>query len=93
MNTIPTIEQIKVLDGRIFAMLSPAEAAVLNFYRDQGRKFDVSISITSEVAGAVLAEATSSEHADEILKRSNSRVSVAVGAGAEMRWRRASQID
>lgn len=92
MNTIPTIEQIKALDGLMFATLAPAETAVLDFYRSQGRKFDVSICIANEISGDDLAEAGSQKMADELLKRSDSRVSVTVGAGAEMRWKRATQV-
>ena len=45
--SIPTIEDIQILDGRILAMLSGDEEATLDFYRKQGRKFDVSVSIVN----------------------------------------------
>ncbi|NOT67097.1 MAG: hypothetical protein HOP04_02000 [Methylophilaceae bacterium] len=44
MSTIPTLEAIQTLDGRNFAMLTAEEQAVLTFYRDQGRKFDVVVA-------------------------------------------------
>ena len=72
------IEAIKALDGRIFAMLSPEEETLLNLYRDQGRKWGVSVQIINESDPAELAKATSRQHADQILKRSNSRISVEV---------------
>lgn len=31
--SIPTLEAVKALDGRIFAMLSADEQSVLDFYR------------------------------------------------------------
>jgi hypothetical protein len=74
----PTIEQIKALDGKIFAMLTDSEHAVLNFYRDCGRKFGVAVSIINEADPDELARASSREQADQILKRANSRVSVTV---------------
>ena len=77
MNT-PTIEQVQALDGKIFAMLTVSEQAVLNFYRDRGRKFGVAVSIINEANPSELAGASSREQADQILKRSNSRVSVVV---------------
>ncbi|HYD60870.1 MAG TPA: hypothetical protein VEC35_10970 [Noviherbaspirillum sp.] len=73
---IPTIEEIKALDGRIFATLSEKEQAVLDFYRDQGRKFGVSVSIVNEADSDELAAAKSVEQADQILKRTNSRVRI-----------------
>lgn len=74
----PSIEAIKALDGRIFAMLTLEEAATLNFYRDRGRKYGVAVSIINEADPEELAKAPSRLQADEILKRSNSRVSVTV---------------
>jgi hypothetical protein len=77
MNT-PTIEEVKALDGKIFAMLSEDEQTVLNFYRDRGRKFGVSVSIINEANSEELALAPSMKQADQILKRTNARVSVTV---------------
>jgi hypothetical protein len=77
MNT-PTLEQVKALDGRIFAMLSKDEQAVLDFYRLQGRKYGVTVAILNESDPEELARASSQEQADQILKRSNSRVSITV---------------
>lgn len=88
---IPTLADVKALDGRIFATLTVAESEVLNFYRKQGRKFDVSVSIINQADADDLERARSEAQADEIMKRANSLVSITVGAGAEMRWLRASQ--
>ncbi|UVS88310.1 hypothetical protein EFP18_30005 (plasmid) [Burkholderia glumae] len=77
MNT-PTIEQIKELDGKVFATLTDNELAVLNFYRDRGRKFRVAVSVINEADPDELARASSREQADQVLKRANSRVSVTV---------------
>lgn len=92
MNTIPTIDQIKALNGRIFAMLTPQESKVLDFYRAQGRKFDVSVSIINQADADELAQAASPQQADAIMKQANSLISITVGAGAEMRWKRAVQV-
>lgn len=75
---IPTIEQVQSLDGKVFALLSQDEQAVLNFYRDQGRKYGVAVSIINEADPEELKRATSREAADQILKSANSRVSVAI---------------
>lgn len=71
-----SIEAIKSLDGKIFAMLTPEEESMFNFYRDQGRKFGVSASIISESDPDEMVRAGSKNQADSILKRSNSRIRV-----------------
>ncbi|WP_321966990.1 hypothetical protein [Burkholderia cepacia] len=73
-----TIEEVKALDGKIFGTLSESEQSVLDFYRDCGRKFGVSVSIINEADPDELARASSREQADQILKRAHSRVSVTV---------------
>jgi hypothetical protein len=72
----PTIDEVKALDGKIFAMLSEREMVVLNYYRDQGRKFGVALSIVNEADPVELENARSKEQADQIMKSANSRVSV-----------------
>lgn len=59
-------------------MLNHDEEAVLNFYRDQGRKFGVSVSIIHEANPKELARASSRQQADQILKSTNSRIHVVV---------------
>lgn len=76
--TVPTIDEVKALDGKIFAMLSERELIVLDFYRKQGRKFGVSLMIKNEADPDELQNARSKEQADEIMKSANSRVSVSV---------------
>lgn len=72
------IAAVRALDGRIFATLSDDEMAVLNLYRDTGRKLGVAVSIMNEADPDELARASCREQADQILKRANSRVSVTV---------------
>lgn len=79
--TIPTLDSIRALHGRNFAMLSVGELAVLDFYRNQGRKYDVSFRITSDADAKDLSRA-SREQVDEIMLRANSHVHVLIGAGA-----------
>ena len=57
-------------------LLSPL--LVLDFYRQQGRKFGVSLMIKNEADPDKLQNARSKEQADEIMKSANSRVSVLV---------------
>ncbi len=72
----PSIEAIKALDGKIFAMLTPEETATLDFYRAQGRKYGVSITIINKADQATLAAAKSRHEADHILKSANSTIHV-----------------
>lgn len=78
----PSIEQVRALDGRIFAMLDADEERVLNFYRDRGRKYGVSVSIINEGDPGELLRASSKQQSDQILKRTNSRVHVRVEAAS-----------
>lgn len=76
----PNIEAIMAIDGKIFAMLTKDELATLDFYRMQGRKYGVAVSISTEdVDAAELAQATRLE-ADQIIKRTNSRVHVVIAS-------------
>lgn len=50
------------LDGRIFAMLTPAELELFKFYRDQGRKYAVVATIVSAADPAELAQAKTQAH-------------------------------
>ena len=77
---------MQALDGRIFEILTPEEAAVLDFYRSQGRKYDVAIAIINEADQTELAAARSPTEADAIMKLANSRVTVTIGPSAESAW-------
>lgn len=72
----PSIEAIKALDGKIFAMLTADEQATLDFYRIQGRKYGVSVAIINQADPEKLAAAKSRQEADHILKSANSTVQV-----------------
>lgn len=76
-----SVEEVKALDGKIFAMLTDHEKAVFDFYRKQGRKYGVSATVqpTADIAGEVAA--ASNIQADDILRRTNSRVLVSVATG------------
>lgn len=78
----PNVEAVRALDGKIFAMLTLEEEEMLNFFRDQGRRYGVSVSIISESDTRDLAAAKSRQEADAILKRSNSRISVTIKGGS-----------
>lgn len=77
-DKVPDIDSVRALDGRIFATLSPDECSVLRFYRMRGRKFGVAITFAGDVDEAAMAAATSLLHEDEILRRSNNRVTVSL---------------
>ncbi len=76
MNEAPSIESVMALDGRIFAMLSEGEREALDFYRTQGRKYGVAVSIINKADPDELAQARTEAQADEIMRRANSIVSV-----------------
>lgn len=76
MNEVPTVESVMALDGRIFAMLSESEREVLDFYRNQGRKYGIAVSMINKADPAELAHARTEAQADEIMRRANSIVSV-----------------
>lgn len=86
MSGIPPIDRILALDGKIFAMLSPAELEVFDFYRAQGRKFGVQANVVSDADPQGHLDRTISRRDDEILRQTNSRVSVAVESGAQAEW-------
>lgn len=71
-----SLEAVKALDGKIFAMLTDVEIEVLDFYRAQGRKYGISATVvpTDDIADEVAV--VSRKNADDILKRSNSVVAV-----------------
>jgi len=76
----PSIEAIKALDGKIFSMLTSEESKLLDFYRQQGRKFGVSIGIVNKADPELVASARSQAEADHIMKSANSTISVTVAA-------------
>lgn len=78
LQNTASLEAIKALDGRIFAMLSEDDLEILNFYRKTGRKYGVSVGIQNEASPELIAQATSQAEVDQILKSANSRISVTV---------------
>ena len=86
LNSIPPLTSVQALDGRIFAMLTPEEAEVLDFYRTQGRKYDVTITIINEADPTELAAARSQAEEDAIMKQANGRVTVTIGPTAKSAW-------
>lgn len=70
------IADIKALDGRIFAMLTPDEKSLLDFFSSRGRKYDIAISIVNLASPEELMKAATKEQADQILSATNSKVSV-----------------
>jgi hypothetical protein len=78
MSTIPPIEAVKALDGRIFAMLNASEMETLKFYRAQGRKYGVAVSIANMADPEAVAAAKSRQEADHIMMSANSLITVTV---------------
>jgi hypothetical protein len=85
---IPSLEAIQQLDGKICAMLSPGEEEVLDFVVQQGRKFDVAVSVMNEARVTDLQAAGSSRAALTLLKTSNARVAIRLGQTASARYER-----
>lgn len=77
-NNARSLEAVKSLDGKIFSTLSQDEKALLDFFRDQGRKYGVSIWIINEANAEELSQARSRQQADQILRQANSRIKVFV---------------
>lgn len=73
----PSIEAIKALDGKIFAMLTADERQVLDFYRDRGRKHGITVEILGEGDFRDLA-GKSREQADQLRAKTNSCVRVII---------------
>lgn len=71
-----TMNAALALNGRIFAMLSPAELEVFEIARAEGRRHGVIASIASTADPAELAKAKTQAQQDEIMRRTNSTVSV-----------------
>lgn len=82
----PTLDQIQALDGRDFAMLSTVELEVLKFYRNQGRKFDVAISIVNKAHATCMAHTMPRSVEDGNQNHRNSFITVAIGPAAESAW-------
>lgn len=72
------VERVKSIDGRVFAMLSEEEKALLNFYRNHGRKFGVAVSIVNDPSAEAVAKASSGVQATQTMELGDGRVSVAV---------------
>lgn len=81
-SEIPTLDAAQALNGKNFAMLSVEEQAVLSFYRDQGRKFNVTVEILTDADPKELARA-SRQQADEIMRRVNSHIRITIGKDAQ----------
>jgi len=79
MSNTLNIESALALDGRIFAMLTPAELELFEMARAEGRKHGVIATIISAADPAEVAQAKSQAHQDEIMRRVNSTVSVVRG--------------
>ncbi|WNZ87558.1 hypothetical protein [Pseudomonas sp. P108] len=66
------------LNGRPFASLSPTEVEAFEFFRMQGRKYGVVATVTSDADPVELAKAGTRQQKDEILRRADSTVCVAL---------------
>jgi hypothetical protein len=73
---IPTLDEVRALNGRIFAMLNEREREVLIYYRQQGRKHGVSIEVDGDVDSRAIAAACSMAEIDAIVKKTNATIVV-----------------
>jgi hypothetical protein len=74
----PSIDDVRALDGKDFAMLNNEEKAVFDFYYHQGRKFGVSLKVISAAPKEALEQATSEQQHNEIVSRYSSTISVQI---------------
>lgn len=74
----PSIDDVKALNGKDFAILNNEEKAVYEFYWRQGRKFGVSVKTISEAPKEELELANSKQQYDEIVSRYPSSISIEV---------------
>lgn len=72
----PSLDAIKALDGKLFAMLSVGERQVFDFYRDQGRKYGVIVGISPKGSPDELIVLKPDQ--SENVQRTNNRVRVVV---------------
>jgi hypothetical protein len=77
-HNLPTIDEVKALDGKVEAMLTEREANVLHFFRMYSRKYGVSIQVKEESDPHALASATTEAQASEMLDSTNRRIHVTV---------------
>ncbi|NMX83679.1 hypothetical protein HBO10_29680 [Pseudomonas sp. WS 5503] len=75
-SVIAKLAEALPLHGHNFAMLKPAELEVFDFFRKQGRKYGVVASIVSDADPVELAKASSQKQQDEVMRRTNSSVSI-----------------
>jgi hypothetical protein len=85
----PILEEIKALDGRIYAMLSDKEKSALFFVMGQGRKLDVAVALIND-ADAQTLRSLSEADAEQLLMSSNSTISITIGSRAEAAFARMS---
>ncbi|MBF4374140.1 MULTISPECIES: hypothetical protein [Vibrio] len=71
-----SIESALALNGKDRATLSPKEEQIYNYFCQQGRKFNIAISVISKAPQSELKQAKSSQHYDEIIKRYGSEITV-----------------
>ena len=73
-HNVPSVEEVQALDGMLIAMLNERERTVLEYFRNQGRKHGVSVTIVNEADPELLARAKSKREAEEIMKSVNSKI-------------------
>lgn len=83
--SIPAITEIQDLQGKQLALLDSSQRSVLDFYLQQGRKFDVAIELKSDADKGQLETASPSQ-AMQIMERANTHIGVAVGLRAQEYW-------
>jgi hypothetical protein len=79
-SATPTLDEVRALNGRIYAMLDDREREVLLFFKRQGLKFGVSIEVTGDADLNAVAAARSTGEIDAILKKTEGTVLVGVTA-------------
>lgn len=77
-NAIPSIEEVKELNGKDLAILSEREKVVYEYFWHQGRKLGVQFNIKSEAPQEQLEKANSKEQYNDLISRFPSTIKVTV---------------
>ena len=76
LNDIPSIDEVKLINGKDAAMLNPWERSIYDFYLLHGEKFGVRVTVVSEAPTDELERTNSRIQFEQILSRYPSKISV-----------------
>lgn len=80
----PTLDAVRALAGKDFAMLTAEEKETWDFYYSQGRKYGVTVTRVTEAPDSELVSATSREQYDQLVSRYPSKIKVVIDTDAQI---------